>query len=154
MLHRAAAHKGTSFIEIVQNCPVFNDGAFDAYTDKATKDDNRMLVEHGKPLLFGADLRRGIRLRADLSFEIVSLDNVDISAIAVHDETNPVMTQLLARLGHGPTPLPLGVLRCVDGPGASIYEETVLAQIEEARASRGAPDFDKLYRSGETWTVS
>jgi len=154
MLHRAAAHKGTSFVEIVQNCPVFNDGAFDVYTDKATKDDNRMLVEHGKPLLFGADLRRGIRLRPDLSIEVVSLDDVDVSQIAVHDETNPVMTQLLARLGHGPTPLPLGVLRCVDGPGAPVYEETVHAQIEEARSGRGAADFDKLYRSGETWTVS
>jgi 2-oxoglutarate/2-oxoacid ferredoxin oxidoreductase subunit beta len=152
MLHRAAAHKGTSFIEIVQNCPVFNDGAFDAVTDKSVKEDNRVLVEHGKPLVFGQDRRRGIRLRPDLSPEIVSLDDVDISQIAVHDETNPVMTQLLARLGKDGTPLPLGVLRCVDG--AAIYEQAVHAQIHDARKTKGGGDFDKLYRSGETWTVA
>ncbi len=154
MLHRAAAHKGTSFIEIIQNCPVFNDGAFDAVTDKTTKEENRVLVEHGKPLLFGADRRRGIRLRADFSFEVVSLDNVDISEIAVHDETNSVLTQLLARMGNDGTPLPLGVLRCVDGPSHPIYEESVHAQIEDARKNKGGGDFDKLYRSGETWTVA
>lgn len=151
ILHRAAAHKGTSFVEIIQNCPVFNDGAFDAYTDKEKKDDSRILVEHGQPLLFGADRRRGIRLRPDFSAEVVSLDQVDLSEIAVHDETNPVLTQLLARLGHDGTPLPLGVLRCVEG---AVYEDTVHAQIDHARESRGGGDFDKLYRSGETWTVA
>ncbi len=154
MLLRAAAHKGTSFIEIIQNCPVFNDGVFDPVTDKSVKDENRILVEHGMPLLFGQDLRKGIRLRADLSAEIVSLDQVDLSEIAVHDETNPVLTQLLARLGRDGTPLPLGVLRCVEGPGYPIYEEAVHAQIADARRSRGGGDFDKLYRSGETWTVA
>ncbi len=153
MLHRAAAHKGTSFIEIVQNCPVFNDGAFDAYTDKASKDEHRIVVEHGKPLLFGPDSRRGIRMKSDLSAEVVSLDDVDVSEIAVHDETNPVMTQLLARLGRDGTPLPIGVLRSVDGPSHPVYEEQVHAQIDQAREGRGAGDFDKLYRSGETWTV-
>ncbi|MFN2375692.1 MAG: 2-oxoacid:ferredoxin oxidoreductase subunit beta [Candidatus Binatia bacterium] len=151
ILHRAAAHKGTSFVEIIQNCPVFNDGAFDAYTDKERKDDSRILVEHGQPLLFGADRRRGIRLRPDFSAEVVSLDQVDLSEIAVHDETNPVLTQLLARLGRDGTPLPLGVLRCVEG---AVYEDTVHAQIDQARDSRGSGDFDKLYRSGETWTVA
>jgi len=151
-LHRAAAHKGTSFVEIIQNCPVFNDGAFDAVTDKAVKDDNRILVEHGKPMLFGADMRKGIRLRADFSAEVVSLDDVDLSEIAIHDETNPVLTQLLARLGYKDTPLPLGVLRCVDG--GAVYEQSVHAQIDDARASKGEGDFDKLYRSGETWTVA
>jgi 2-oxoglutarate ferredoxin oxidoreductase subunit beta len=153
MLHRAAAHKGTSFVEIVQNCPVFNDGAFDAVTEKTTKDDARILVEHGKPLLFGTDQKKGIRLRPDFSFEVVSLDDVPLSEIAVHDETNPVLTQLLARLGHGDTPLPLGVLRCVEGDSHPVYESRVHAQIDEARKSRGTGDFDKLYRSGETWTV-
>jgi 2-oxoglutarate/2-oxoacid ferredoxin oxidoreductase subunit beta len=151
MLHRAAAHKGTSFIEIIQNCPVFNDGAFDAYSDKATKDDNRVLIEHGKPMLFGQNQRMGIRMKPDLSAEIVSLDKVALSEIAVHDETNPVMTQLLSRLGRDGTPLPLGVLRCVEGP---VYEQQVHAQIDDARANRGGGDFDKLYRSGETWTVA
>jgi 2-oxoglutarate ferredoxin oxidoreductase subunit beta len=152
VLHRAAAHKGTSFVEIIQNCPVFNDGAFDAVTDKAVKDENRVLVEHGKPLLFGPDRRRGIRLRKDFSFEVVSLDDVAVSEIAVHDETNPVLTQLLARLGRDGTPMPLGVLRSVDD--APIYEQSVHAQIEEARNAKGTGDFDKLYRSGETWTVA
>jgi 2-oxoglutarate ferredoxin oxidoreductase subunit beta len=151
MLRRAADHKGTSFIEIIQNCPVFNDGAFDQYSDKAIKDDHRIVLEHGKPLLFGTDMRKGIRLKPDLSAEIVSLDNVDVSQIAVHDETNPVMTQLLSRLGRDGTPLPIGVLRCVEG---TIYEEQVHEQIKDAQQSRGPGDFDKLYRSGETWTVS
>jgi 2-oxoglutarate ferredoxin oxidoreductase subunit beta len=150
MLHRAAAHRGTSFIEILQNCPVFNDGVFEAVTDKAGKQDKQLLVEHGKPLLFGEGLRKGIRLRQDLSPEVVSLDHVDVSEVVVHDETNPVMTQLLSRLGGEGTPVPLGVLRCVDGP---LYERAVHEQIEKARSSRGNGDFDALYRSGETWTV-
>jgi len=154
MLHRAAAHKGTSFIEIIQNCPVFNDGVFDAFTDKAVKDDNRIVIEHGKPLLFGQGLRKGIRFKSDLSAEIVSLDSVDISEIALHDETNPVVTQLLARMGRDGTPLPLGVLRCAEGPSYPVYEDQVHAQIDDARSGRGGGDFDKLYRSGETWTVA
>ena len=153
VLLRAAEHKGTSFVEIIQNCPVFNDGAFDAYTDKQRKDDARILVEHGQPLLFGADRRKGIRLRKDFSAEVVSLDDVDISEIAIHDEGNEVLTQLLARLGRDGTPLPLGVLRCVDGPANPVYEQQVHAQLDAARAKRGPGDFDALYRSGETWTV-
>lgn len=153
MLLRAAAHKGTSFVEIIQNCPVFNDGAFDAYTDKTRKDDSRILIEHGKPMLYGADLRKGIRLRADGTADFVSLDDVDISEIAIHDETNPMMTQLLARLGRDGTPLPMGVLRCVTGPEHPVYEDQVHAQLDGARKNRGKGDFDQLFRSGETWTV-
>lgn len=155
-LLRAAEHKGTSFVEIIQNCPVFNDGAFDAYSDKAIKDDHRIVLEHGKPLLFGTGNRMGIRLRPDFSFEVVSLDEVDIAEIAVHDETNPVLTQLLSRLGRdGKTPLPIGVLRCVEGPGHPVYEQQVHAQIDAARERVGSSgDFDKLFRSGETWTVA
>lgn len=155
VLLRAAAHRGTSLVEIVQNCPVFNDGAFDAYSDKEVRDDHRIVLEHGKPLLFGKDLRRGIRLRRDFSFEMVSLDDVPLSEIAVHDETNPVLTQLLSRLGRdGQTPLPIGVLRCADAAANSVYEDNVLAQLDEARKAKGTGDFDQLFRSGETWTVA
>ena len=154
MLHRAAAHRGTSIIEILQNCPVFNDGIFDAVTDKATKADHQLVVEHGKPLVFGEGGRKGIRLRPDLSPEVVSLDDVDVSQLVVHDETNPVLTQLLSRLGGADFPVPLGVLRCVEGDQSRVYETAVHEQIESARAARGTGDFDKLYRSGETWTVA
>ncbi|MBI5506928.1 MAG: 2-oxoacid:ferredoxin oxidoreductase subunit beta [Deltaproteobacteria bacterium] len=151
VLRRAALHKGTSFVEIVQNCPVFNDGVHEELTDRAIKNDHQLLLEHGKPLLFGEGLRKGIRLRADLSPEVVSLDEVDIGQIALHDETSPVMTQLLARLGRQGLPMPLGVLRCV--AGVPRYEQAVRAQVVEARAAKGAGDFDALFRSGETWTV-
>ncbi|HYC55013.1 MAG TPA: 2-oxoacid:ferredoxin oxidoreductase subunit beta [Candidatus Binatia bacterium] len=154
MLLRAAAHEGTSFVEILQNCPVFNDGVYDDLSNRAVKNEHQLLIEHGKPLLFGEGLRKGIRLRADLSPEVVSLDQCDVSQLVVHDETNPVVTQLLSRLGHEGLPMPLGVLRCVQGEGHPRYEQSVHAQIQQARAAKGEGSFDRLYRSGETWTVS
>jgi len=150
VLRRAAAHKGTSFVEILQNCPVFNDGIYEELTARASRNDRQLLVEHGKPLLFGAGLRKGIRIREDLLPEVVSLDDVDAGEIAVHDERNPVRTQMLARLGQPGLPMPLGVLRCVEGP---LYEQAVHDQIDAARAARGTGDFNTLFRSGETWTV-
>ncbi len=153
LVHRAASHKGTSVIEILQNCPVFNDGAFSDVSERKTKVEHQLVLEHGKPLLFGEGLRKGIRMLGDFAPEVVSLDDVDESEIAVHDETNPMLAQLLCRLEHGRFPVPIGVLRAVEGAGHPVYEEEVHARIGDARSKVGASDFDALFASGDSWTV-
>ena len=153
MLYRAAEHRGTSFVEILQNCPVFNDGAFAALSDRATKADDRLMVEQGKPLIFGSEKDRGIRLRPDFSPEVVSLDTVAESELVVHDEENPVLANMLARLGAPRFPVALGVLRAVESTGRPVYEERIAGQREEALRTRAAPDYDALYASAETWVV-
>ncbi|MFP6625878.1 MAG: 2-oxoacid:ferredoxin oxidoreductase subunit beta [Deltaproteobacteria bacterium] len=152
VLHRAAAHKGTSFIEILQNCPVFNDGTFSAVTDGASRIDNQLVVEHGKPLTFGEGGKLGIRLTKEMTPEVVSVADVGESAILVHDEANESMGYFLTRLAGGSNfPVPLGVLHCVERP---TYESMLYAQIEDAKAKAGGTqDFDKLFASGDTWVV-
>ncbi len=153
MLHRAAAHKGTSFVEILQNCVVFNDGAFADVSDRGTKAERQLLLEQGKPMLFGRDSEWGIRLRADATPEVVAVKDVKPSEIAVHDETNPFMAHLMSHMEGSQFPVPMGVLRAVEGEGYPVYEEGVHRQIHEARESKGPGDFDALYRSGDTWQV-
>jgi len=155
VLARAAAHKGTAFVEVLQNCIVFNDGAFQTLTDKAGRDDARVLLEHGRPLVYGKDRRRGIRLRG-LSAEAVTLESDDATAAAdllVHDERgeDAALAFLLAQLGGPELPLALGVFRAVD---ALTYHERHAQQVSAARESRGAGDLAKLLHSGDTWTIA
>ncbi|GMV45738.1 MAG: 2-oxoglutarate ferredoxin oxidoreductase subunit beta [Pseudomonadota bacterium] len=155
VLARAAAHKGTAFVEVLQNCIVFNDGAFQTLTDKAGRDDARVLLEHGRPLVYGKDRRRGIRLRG-LSAEAVTLESDDAAAAAgllVHDEhgEDAALAFLLAQLGGPELPLALGVFRAVD---ALAYHERHAQQASAARRSRGAGDLAKLLHSGDTWTIA
>jgi 2-oxoglutarate ferredoxin oxidoreductase subunit beta len=158
VLHRAMQHRGTSFVEILQNCPIFNDGAFDPLTSGEGRTQSQMLLEHGKPLIFGPDhARKAIRLAQGMRAEVVALKDVKESEVLVHDETNDAMAFLLASLAWQPEggnagafPVPRGVLRSVDRP---IYEDRVHAQIESARVAKGAGDFDELFASGDTWVV-
>jgi 2-oxoglutarate ferredoxin oxidoreductase subunit beta len=150
VLLRAAQHKGTSFVEILQNCPVFNDGAFANVSEKDQRAEHQLLAEHGQPLRFGAGGSKGFALRPDLSLEVVDADSVDPSALLVHDERNPAAASLLARLA---SPVAMGVLHAQEEGATACYEERVSAQIEAARARKGPGDFDALYASGETWTV-
>lgn len=154
VLRRAAAHKGTSFIEILQNCPVFNDGAHDYLTDKATKADRILVAEHGKPLLFGKEKNMGIRVGAGFEPEVVKVGDgpgeCPLSQVAVHDETSSALASILAQL-HGPKfPTVLGVVRAVREPTLS----EVLAQQESAAiASHGTGSLHDLLVAGDTWTV-
>ena len=153
VLHRAAAHKGTSFVEILQNCPVFNDGAFDGVSARDAKGTAQLRLHDGEALRFGADGGLGIRMRSDLSPEVVSIDEVGEDALVVHDEANPVVSQLLTRLMPPQFPVPLGVLRAVDGPEYKVYEESLEEQLHDAEQRSPGRDFDALFGSADTWTV-
>jgi 2-oxoglutarate ferredoxin oxidoreductase subunit beta len=152
-LRRASEHKGTAFVEILQNCNVFNDGEWSEYTDKATKPLTTIRVEHGKPLLYGAAKDKGLRLRG-LHVETVDLAQADAKAddVLVADTGDTEMAHLMSRLsGKDGMPLPIGVIYNVERP---CYEVEVAAQLEQARKKQGAGDLDSMLRAGETWTVS
>ena len=152
VLERAAEHNGTSFIEVYQNCIVFNDGAFDFATDRQRKADILVELEHGKPLIFGKDRDKGIRLNG-MQPEIVELGKgISEDDLLFHDEKaqEPSLAYLLSRMRFPEFPEPIGVFRAVDRP---LYDREMNRQIDEAREKRGRGDLNKLFHSGETWTV-
>ncbi|MCK6547780.1 2-oxoacid:ferredoxin oxidoreductase subunit beta [Myxococcota bacterium] len=154
VLKRAAEHKGSAFVEIYQNCNVFNDGAFDHITGKDLKAERQLLLEHGKPLLFGTGKKKGIRLNG-FRPEVVELgvDGVTEKDILVYDEREEsgALAYLLSRLEPPEFPVPIGVFRAVDRPP---YEQLVKGQMTEAEKKRGKGNIFELIRSGETWTVT
>ncbi len=152
MLERAAHHKGTSFVEVYQNCVVYNDDAFIGFTDKQVRTDRTVLLEHGKPLIFGKERRMGVRLNGTRP-EVVALDNGTGEAdLLVHDEQaqEPTPAFILAQMGYPEFPVPLGVLRAVERP---TYDDLMTQQIEEAVARQGPGDLASLFTEGDTWTV-
>ena len=152
VLKRAAEHRGTAFVEVYQNCNVFNDGAWDYATDRQTKSDAILEIEHGKPLVFGRDRSKGIRLRG-MEPEIVELgDGVTEQDLLVHDERapEPSLAYLLSRMRHPEFPEPIGVLRAVDAP---IYDAELNRQVERSRHANGPGSLDALFHAGETWRV-
>jgi 2-oxoglutarate ferredoxin oxidoreductase subunit beta len=158
VLHRAASHKGTSFVEILQNCPIFNDGAFADITENPGHESRQLFLEHGKPMLFGPESdRKGIRIGPGLAPEIVRAADAREGDLLVHDETNEAIAFFLASLSWRPDaggsttfPIPLGVLRAVDQP---TYECSIHEQVQASIRKRGAGDFDALFASGDTWVV-
>jgi len=152
-LSRAAAHRGTSFVEIYQNCNIYNDGAFSWATDKKIKDEHVLELEHGKPMVFGAARDRGIVLDG-LTPRVVSLgEGIGEDAVLVHDahRDDPTLAFALSRMRHPAFPEPFGVLRAVERP---VYEARAGAQMASARAAAHAPSLDKLFASGDTWEVA
>jgi 2-oxoglutarate ferredoxin oxidoreductase subunit beta len=151
-LRRAAAHKGSAFVEIYQNCKVFNDGVFEYATEKGVKADNLVYLEHGKPLVFGQDQNRGIRLRG-LHPEAVTLTNgTTLADLLVHDERDPdtTLAHLLSRMVYPTLPECVGVLRCVERP---TYGDLLDAQIDEAVRSEGAGQLDELFAGDDAWVI-
>jgi 2-oxoglutarate ferredoxin oxidoreductase subunit beta len=151
-LRRAAAHKGTAFIEIYQNCKIFNDGVFEYATDKSLKADNTLFLEHGKPLIFGKDRNKGIRLRG-LEFEVVTLGNgITEKELVVHDEAaeEPNLAYMLSRMVHPRFPECVGVFRAVQRP---TYEELVHSQREQIIAAKGRGKLEDLFASDDMWVV-
>ena len=151
-LTRAAKHRGTSFVEVYQDCNVFNHKAFDYATDKTTKDDTTLSLEHGKPMIFGKDRDRGIRLQG-LTPEIVSLGKgISEDDLLFHDEhvDDPSLAFLLSRMTHPEYPEPIGVFREIEKP---VYEDAVDAQLALSVENKGAGDLDSLLNSGDTWVV-
>ncbi len=151
VLKRAHAHRGASFIEVFQNCVVFNDGVFDSFTQRDNAADNQLHLEHGLPLLFGKNRQKGLRLKpGKLELEVVTIgeNGVILDDILVHDEKNVVMAQMLAHLQGPEFPVALGVLYC--NPISS-YNDDLYAQV--AAAGPAKSDLNALLRQGRTWTV-
>lgn len=154
MLLRSHAHKGSSFLEIYQNCNIFNDGAFEIFTDKKTKSEEVIFLENGKPLVFGAENNKGIKFD-NLTPVIVELNNeTSLDDLWVHDETDLYKAQILTRLFDDPSsehhyPRPFGVFYDVSRP---CYEDIMTQQIEKAKV-KGKGDLDKLLRGRETWQI-
>jgi 2-oxoglutarate ferredoxin oxidoreductase subunit beta len=150
MVKRAAAHKGAAFLEILQNCPVYNDDAWGVLYEKESKLQYELRLEHGKPLLYGPPDDRKAVIMDGVVPKVVSAKDVRESALWVHDETNVNAAKLLADLFAPQFPVPIGVLTSVDGP---VYEDVVLQQEQRAISERGVGDIAKLLVSGDTWKI-
>ena len=153
VLRKAAAHRGTAFVEVYQNCNIFNDGAFDELKDADTRADHQIRLEHGKPIRFGADGEKGVKLTGEGRVEIVDVADVGEDALLVHDEhrKEPSLAFMLSRLAHSThKPTPIGVFRDVDRP---VYDELMAEQLEAATAKQGRGDLAKLLHGGDTWQL-
>lgn len=154
MLKRAHAHKGTSFLEIYQNCNIFNDGAFEIFTDKKSKTEETLFMENGKPLIFGTQRNKGIKLDG-LKPKVVSLgEGYSPDDLWIHDEKDFYKAQMLTRFFDDPRsenhlPRPFGVFYDVSRP---TYEDVMTEQIEEAERRKPA-DLDALLAGKETWVI-
>ncbi len=155
MLLRSAHHKGSSFLEIYQNCNIFNDGTFEIFTDKKSKPEETIFLEQGKPLVFGNEKNKGIKLDG-LRPEVVKLDgDVSVNDLWIHDENDFYKAQILSRIfeeAKSPMhhfPRPFGVFYETDRP---CYETIMSQQIDDAKAKRTA-DLDQLLRGKEVWMI-
>jgi 2-oxoglutarate ferredoxin oxidoreductase subunit beta len=146
---RAADHKGTAFIEILQNCVIFNDKVHEDYYGVKTRKDTLVYLHHGQPLLYGKTVERGLAIDG-FKFKAVDASSKDIY---VHDEHEPTgaVASMLSKMEHPDYPVPLGVFRSVERP---VYHEMMYEQIEAARKVNGEPDLAKLIKGPKTWTVS
>ena len=152
VIRRAGEHKGTAFVEIYQNCNVFNDGAFFTYTEKDTKDDNVVFIEHGKPMVFGKERDKGIRLDG-FTPTVVSIKDgpYTVNDLIVHNEKDTMLSFILARMSSiHDLPRPVGVVYSVERP---LYEAEVGRQISQALQKQGEGDLKKLLHHGETWSI-
>lgn len=155
---RAHDHYGSAFVEIYQNCNVFNDGAFEDITAKQVRDDMLIPLVHGEQIRFGADREKGVAMGTDGTLTIVNVADVGEENILVHDEANDRgLGFMLSRLARGPhEPTPIGVFRAVEfaeHPEHPEYGSAVSAQIAAAQEKSGPGDLGELLLSGATWTV-
>jgi 2-oxoglutarate ferredoxin oxidoreductase subunit beta len=154
MIQRAARHKGTAFLEVYQNCNIFNDGAFDDFAARDVRAERTLILEHGKPMIFGKNHDRGIRLNG-LEPEVVRIgeNGVTEKDLLVHSENpgEPTLAYLLSRMNHPEFPVPMGVFYAVRRP---CFEEILEEQGREVRSRKGPGDLAKVIRGEETWTVT
>jgi 2-oxoglutarate/2-oxoacid ferredoxin oxidoreductase subunit beta len=152
VLRQMAAHRGSAFVEIYQNCNIFNDGAFIALTGK-DRGQNRIYLEHGEPIRFGPNRDKGVVMRESGRLEIVDTTDQDTGNLLVHDaeRDDPSLAFALSRLADGPTsPTPLGVFRSVKRP---VYGDAMEQQLRLAADQQGPGDLKRLLSSGDIWTV-
>ena len=151
MLRRMAAHQGSAFLEVFQNCVIFNDGAFNFIGDKRTRIENVITLEHGQPLRWGKDGAKGLVMdTTTFRPKVVDVADVAPEQLMVHDETNPMLAQVLSALEAPEYPTPMGVIRAVESP---TYEARMEEQIEAARAKKPGGSVQALLEQGDTWTV-
>jgi len=151
MIKRSHAHKGTSFMEIYQNCNIFNDGAFLAQTDRDQKAETVLILENGQPMIFGKEKDKGVRLDGNKPV-IVDIGNKwSIDDVLVHDEGDYVIASLLSNMSYQTDfPDPIGVLYAVE---SETYEETMVAQINEAIKKKPNGNVQDIINAGDTWVV-
>ena len=152
VLKQAAAHKGSSFVEVYQNCNVYNDLAFDYASDRKQRPAHVVELEHGKPLIYGAEHDLGIKLNG-FTPQAVNLSEIGSEdELLVHDAhlQDPTLAWILARMRYPQLPEPIGILRQVERP---CYEDLLDGQLESARTRSGEPDLDALLRGSDTWQV-
>jgi len=153
MVEAAAKHKGISFIEVYQNCNIFNDNAFDYFAERTVRPDRVLYLEHGKPMVFGKERKQGIRMNGAHP-EIVTIGENGITEndLLVHDIhlTDPSVAFMLARMEQPEFPQPVGIFRAIERP---TYEDMMEDQIEAAVAKIGPGNLEKLINSGDTWVV-
>lgn len=155
-LLRSNAHKGASFLEIYQNCNIFNDGAFEIFTDKASKPMETLFLEQGKPLIFGANKEKGIKLDGFKPVVVDLAEGTSADDCWIHDDHDFYKAQILIRMFDDPRiaghlPRPFGVFYETE---RACYEDQMQMQIDEVIAKKGLGDLNKLLRGGETWTIS
>ena len=154
MLLRSHGHYGASLLEIYQNCNIFNDGAFEIFTEKSSKPEEALFLEQGQPLIFGVHRDKGIRLDG-YKPQLVSLNEYSAEDLWVHDEKDFFKAQILTRFfdNHtveGHLPRPFGVFYAAERP---TYEDTLNLQVQEAIETKGHGDLDILLRGRETWVI-
>ncbi|MEZ4323535.1 MAG: 2-oxoacid:ferredoxin oxidoreductase subunit beta [Myxococcota bacterium] len=148
-LAAADTHRGTSFLEIYQNCNIFNDGAFTGFTDRGVRDERVLYLEPGQPLVWGTEQRKGLVLDG-LKLKVVDVGD-DVSHVLVHDPSNRTLATMLVALdGSGDTPVPVGLFYKEE---RATYDGAFQAQVAEARQKLGNGELAKLIDAGDTWTV-
>ncbi len=151
LLQQAHEHQGTALIEIMQNCPVFNDGVWAEVSDKKTRADKQIVLQDGQPLLFGKDKNRGIRLKDPFTPEVFDVTDDNKDQVLTHQAGGPLAYgQLLASLSHPEFPVPVGVLRQVQ---RTVYDQAANAQVQQQVEVKGKGKLEELLASGMTWTV-
>ena len=153
IFRRAHEHKGAAFVEIFQNCNVFNDGAFDEVLGREVRSDMLIPLQHGQPIRFGADREKGVVVDSQGRARIVAVADVGEDALLVHDESreDPGLAFQLSRLSHGPyEPTPVGVFRAIE---RADYGGSMSRQLVAAQESSGPGDLAELLSSGSIWTV-
>jgi 2-oxoglutarate/2-oxoacid ferredoxin oxidoreductase subunit beta len=154
VLKRAHQHKGTSFVEVYQNCPVFNDGAFFAFSNKETKKEEAILLEHGRPLIFGENGTKGIHLDS-LTPVIVDITQDGVNDLWIHNERDKTKANLISRFFDTAFngiefPRPFGVIYADERP---VYEENLVAQINEVKTKKGKTSLNKILSGDKTWNI-
>jgi 2-oxoglutarate ferredoxin oxidoreductase subunit beta len=150
MIRRMARHKGVSFLEVYQNCNIFNDKAFVEFAAREVRDDRTVHLEHGQPLLFGKGRNMGIRVRSGRPEVVEVGKDADADEVLVHDATDAGLAYTIAQMEHPEYPMPIGVFLDIERPS---YEAMLVDQIDASTRAQGKPDVAELLRSGDLWTV-